>query len=190
MRNRSWHHTALLLGHKHSVKMAGLFFIPKKGIMKMKKHSRFFTVFLIAALCALVMPTSASANQEPVGVRIGFWAPPGEFAAGAPFNIRHGWVQTSDDEAIGIFDFRLEIDGVVLREDFKMFSAESGSPDTLTRMWVYNFPDGMTGSHTFTGHWYASCQYAVDNLEYPGPCATPNDKVETRTRTMTINFVP
>lgn len=155
----------------------------------MKKQPLFLSVLLVAALLVLAMPADASARRERVGERINLFYSSMDFPAGAPFHIYHGWVQTSDDEAIGSFDLKLEIDGVVRGEDFKMFTAVSGNPDTLRRLWVYNFPDGMTGQHTFTGHWYAPCQYAVDWLGFSGPCATPNQKVETSTRTLVVNFV-
>ena len=156
----------------------------------MKKFSLFITVLSIVVLLTLAIPYSALADQEPDGESISLFFPPSEFTAGAPFNIQHGWTLTSNGEALGIFAFKLEVDGVLLREDFKMLSAESGDPDTLRKKWVYNFPDGMTGTHTFTGHWYAPCWYAIDFLEYPGPCETPNAKFETNSLTATINFVP
>jgi hypothetical protein len=157
--------------------------------MKMKKLSLLVTILVIATLL-IVTPVFAD-RDAPVGDRIGlFFSDSMEFTAGAPFHIRHGWIQSSEDDAIGIFDFALEVDEVFQREDFKMFSAISGDPDLLNRFWVYNFPNGMTGIHTFTGHWFAPCQYAVDELGYPGPCATPNEKVETRTSTLTITFGP
>ncbi|MGE5124443.1 MAG: hypothetical protein ACM3H7_07985 [Acidobacteriaceae bacterium] len=154
----------------------------------MKKQPVFTSVFLILALLSLAIPSPVSAHNEPVGDRISLYYPQVDFPAGTPFHIFHGWVQTSDDEAIGIFDFTLEVDGDLRSEDFKQFSAESGEPDLLRRLWVYNFPEGMTGMHTFTGHWYAPCQYAVDWLGYPGPCATANEKVETNSRTTIVNF--
>jgi len=157
----------------------------------MKKHPVFVSVFLIIAILIMAIPSAASARSELAGDRIGvFYDGSTEFPEGIPFHIWHGWVQTSDGDAIGIFDFALEIDGTIKGEDFKMFSADAGNPDTLWRLWAYNFTDGMYGVHTFTGHWYAPCQYAVDWLNYPGPCATPNQKVETSTRTLVVNFVP
>ena len=156
----------------------------------MKKHILLITVLVIMALLAMATPAFADRNV-PVGDRIGlFFGSSMEFTSGAPFHIRHGWIQSSEDGAIGVFDFALEVDGTLQREDFKMFSAVSGNPDLLSRIWVYNFPNGMTGIHTFTGHWFAPCQYAVDFLNYPGPCATPNQKVETSTRSLTVTFVP
>lgn len=156
----------------------------------MKKQSLFVTVLVLVALLVIVTPVAADA-RDPVGGRINlFLGPTQEFPAGEPFYIQHGWVQPPTDGAIGLFDFRLDVDGVFVQEDFKKFSAVSGDPNMLWRLWLYNFPEGLTGTHTFTGHWYAPCQYAVNNLLYPGPCATPNAKVETGTLTVTVTFVP
>jgi hypothetical protein len=155
----------------------------------MKKAMLLVIVPLMAALLAIAVPAAAG-QQQPVGERIRVRDGSIVFPAGAPFHIMHGWVQSSEDGAIGVFDFALEVDGVLRREDIKMFSAVSGNPDTLWRLWVHNFPAGMTGMHTFTGHWFAPCQYAVENLGYPGACSTPNAKVETATRTLTATFLP
>ncbi len=156
----------------------------------MKKHALFVTVIFIGALLSLTIPARATAQNETIGERIVVYNGQIDFPAGIPFHIWHGWVQESDDGAIGVFDFKLEIDRFFYNEDFKLFSASSADPDILWRKWVFNFPDGMTGRHTFTGHWYAPCRYAVDELGFPGPCATPNEKVETNTRTLVITFVP
>jgi len=156
----------------------------------MKKISLVVTVFLVVALLAMTYPAAVTAAGGPVGEKIRVRDASIEFAAGAPFYIQHGWIQTSEDGAIGIFDFQLKVDGFLVREDYKSFSAQSGDPDILTRLWGFSFPSGMSGTHTFTGHWFAPCGYAVDWLGYPGPCATPNEKVETSTRTLVVTFVP
>ena len=154
----------------------------------MKKQSLLITILIIVAILMLANPVAAA--KGPVGERINLYFGSTEFPAGAAFYIQHGWVQPSTDEAIGVFDFKLEVDGVLLQEDFKMFSAVSGDADMLWRLWLYNSPDGMTGEHTFTGHWFAPCQYAVNELGYTGPCAAPNAKVETALRTVVVTFVP
>jgi len=153
----------------------------------MKKLSLFINVLLIVVLLFLAVPGAASAQAEPVGNKIrvrNAWI---TYPENAPFYIAHGWIENSDEAAIGIFDFELEVDGVLVREDFKQFSAEPGDPDLLTRLWVFAFPEGMTGTHTFTGHWHAPCQYAFN---YPGTCLSPNEKVENNTQTLTITFLP
>ena len=156
----------------------------------MKTKPLFLTIILGLALLASAAPAIA-APREPVGERISvFFGGEREFPAGVPFYIKHGWSQYSDDNAIGVFGFELEVDGDLRKEDFKLFSAESGDPDTLNRVWVFNFPEGMTGTHTFTGHWFAPCQYAVDQLGFSGPCASPNARVENSTKTLTVTFGP
>jgi len=148
-----------------------------------------YVVAILALTLGIASPVSADSKTltgDKIRVRDGSIT----FPLNTPFYISHGWIQPSTDDAIGVFDFKLEVDGSLNGESFKMFSAESGDPDNLSRIWVYNFPNGMTGMHTFTGHWFAPCQYAVDYLGYGGSCATPNEKVETSTRTLTITFVP
>ncbi len=154
------------------------------------KKTLFVSIFLIVTLLAITIPAAAD-RQTPVGDQIRVRNASIEFSADTPFNIRHGWMQPDTDDAIGIFDFTLDVDGAAQPETFKWFYPESGDPEILYRIWVFNFPEGMApGTHTFTGHWFAPCQYAVDNLSYPGPCELPNAKVETSTRTLTITFVP
>ena len=156
----------------------------------MNKISSFVYVILMVALLAFVTPAAAG-QDAPVGEKIRVREAAIEFQAGAAFHILHGWIQPSTDDAIGIFSFTLDMDGNPLNPDTKWFYSESGDPDLLTRLWVFNFPQGMpAGTHTFTGHWFAPCQYAMDWLDYPGPCATPNARVETATRNLIITFVP
>ena len=86
-------------------------------------------------------------------------------------------------------DFELEVDGVLDDEDFRERIVEKDeSPPTKTLTWVHNFPDGMTGTHTFIGHWFAPCQVAVDQGWYPGPCGSPAKKVEAGTVMHTVTF--
>ena len=154
----------------------------------MKKIHKLMIILVIMIILTIATPALASETSVPIGERINLYLGTPTFAAGESFHIRHGWIQTSEDGAIGIFDFRLEVDGVYVSNFFRDFSAISGEPDTLRRIWVYNFPQGMTGTHTFTGHWFAPCQYAVDNLGYEGICTTPNQKVETNTKTLVVEF--
>ncbi len=85
----------------------------------MKKITLIVTVFLVVALLAVTYPAVVTAAGGPVGEKIRVRDASIEFPAGAPFYIQHGWIQTSEDGAIGIFDFQLEVDGVLVREDFK-----------------------------------------------------------------------
>jgi hypothetical protein len=146
-------------------------------------------VAMVLSVSTVVFVTPVAADSKvTVGERLRIREEWMTFSIDTPFHIVHGWNMTSDDDAIGVYDFELEVDGVPRKEDFKDFGAESGDPDTLYRNWVFNFPDGMTGEHTFTGHWFAPCQAAVDFSDYPGPCPQPNESVETYTATLTVLF--
>jgi hypothetical protein len=136
-----------------------------------------------------------AADTQPVGDRInvllGF---PASYPANTPFHIRHGWGLLPHVEA-GIFSFELDVDGVPREEDFVLRFAVppglTGLPNViLVRTWVHNFAAGMTGTHTFTGHWIAPCDQADDVGEYTGPCRTPNEPVEAITRSLTVTFTP
>lgn len=66
--------------------------------------------------------------------------------------------------------------------DFKQITS-SGHGDHAV-LWTFNFPDGMTGTHYFTGTWYAPCGYIY------GPCDGPtNTVIETFTVTVQVTFV-
>jgi hypothetical protein len=149
-------------------------------------------VLLLVVIVLLVMAVPVSAKPKtPVGDRINLWGGgPGTFPAGEPFHIKHGWLLILPDEApVGIWDFQLEVDGVYLTEDFITRQIVGHKPTLVEKYIVYNFADGMTGTHTFIGHWYGRCQDAVDAGLYPGPCTSPNQVVEYGTHTATVEFV-
>lgn len=149
-----------------------------------------FSMLLVLSLLAVATP-AAAAQKVRVGTRFNLvGGTPTAFTAAAPFHIAHGWLEPSDVDAIGIFEFQLEVDNVVQTADFVERSAESGTPDQLSRVWVFNFPSGMTGTHTFTGRWLGPCQTLVDQGLFTGHCSTPNKKVEAFSRTLTVTFGP
>jgi hypothetical protein len=102
----------------------------------------------------------------------------------------HGWWNPTNIPGVGLFKFSLDVDEVPVGVDFIERSAISGDPDELLWVWVYNFPNGMTGSHSFTGHWTGPCQGLVDMGVIEGPCEKTNAIIESSTRTITVDFVP
>ena len=104
------------------------------------------------------------------------------FPANTPFNIRNGWAIGPTTEAVGHFSFALDLDGTRLAEDFVLKTADAAIPDIVLQSWVFNFPDGLTGTHVFTGHFFAPCYSA------PGPCDNPNEVIEAATVTKTVIF--
>jgi hypothetical protein len=60
----------------------------------------------------------------------------------------------------------------------------------LFRPYVFNFPDGMTGTHVFGSTFLGPCQGLVDDGFITGPCAHPKDLTSTGTINATITFSP
>lgn len=118
---------------------------------------------LALALMTVVGPTSA-ATRAPTGDRIDVMAGDTEYPAGTPFFVRHGVASDpSLDRSIGRSRFVLEVDGVPQAPAYQEWSRTDG---LLVHAWVFNFPAGMTGVHTLTGHWLAACGVASAYL----PC--------------------
>ena len=149
------------------------------------------TITILWVLAILTMMFSfAASNKVRMGDRLNVFVPATEFPAGITFHIAHGWINPSNVMGIGLFKFSLEVDGNPVEKDFIERSATSGDPDLLTWIWVYNFPEGMTGIHIFTGHWTGPCQGLVDLGVIEGPCVKPNEIMESNTRTSTVTFIP
>lgn len=150
------------------------------------------SIFIIVGLLGMATPASA-AQKVRVGTHISLLTGPTTFTAGAPFHFVHGWGTDASVDGIGIYDFEFEVDGTLREEDFVERSVMSGNPDLLFRLWVYNFPNGMTGTHTFTGHWFGPCQALADGGFYAGACTNSTARVEANNispRTLTVTFGP
>lgn len=147
-------------------------------------------------LLALVASPALAGGRIRVGDRISlFGGSPQEFPQGQPFYIAHGHVISPQErivppDPIGRFSFGLDVDGIRQRADFveRTVSEEEAGPPAFTLIWVFNFPDGMTGPHLLAGHWYAPCGYAVSNGLYGGSCSNPAAVVEFSTRSVEVIF--
>ena len=148
--------------------------IVRKENSQMKK-----TVVILLVLILIVFVTPVAAKKDVrVGDQIHIWTGPDVFTAGEPFYIEHGWsfVSSVDHSVeIGLFNFELEVDGIPVDVDFVEHKVIKGDPNTLRNLWIFNFPDGMTGKHTFTGLHSAPCKSAVQAGYYEGPCANPTE---------------
>jgi hypothetical protein len=139
---------------------------------------------LIALLLAVTVPVAA-AVREPVGDQINIYTSGDQtFPAGQPFHISHGWLEDMKENPVplGLLDFVLEVDSVVVEEDFRITTHEG--PGVVRIKWVHNFPEGMTGAHTFSGHWYAPCS------AYGEDCVKRNEILEVWTTTVEVEFLP
>ena len=110
----------------------------------------------VGALSIVLLLTSAggavAASKERVGDRISLlFEPPTTFPAETAFHIWHGFIFEDFDHGYGRYAFRLEVDGVERAPDF--FEVDAFDRGTISKVWVFNFPDGLTGTHTFDAHW-------------------------------------
>jgi hypothetical protein len=153
----------------------------------------------LTVLSVLLLATPAAAKTaEPVGAQINILlGTPTTYPAGAPFHIIHATISgfVLPPRGTGKDGFALEVDGVPRAPDFILRDAippsETGLPYPGVRTgFLFNFPDGMTGTHTFTGHWYAPCATAVALDGYTDPCRTPSEQVEYLTRSLAVIFTP
>jgi len=118
----------------------------------------------VAALSIVLLLTSTggalAATKERVGDRISLFVPPATFAAGTAFHIWHGFVFEDFDHGYGRYEFSLDVDGVERAADFTEVSVFDRG--TVSKVWVFNFPAGLTGTHTFDGHWITP--YSEDDI--------------------------
>jgi hypothetical protein len=136
--------------------------------------------FLVAAA---VVPVAA-ASKQPTGNRINLFAGDQSYPASTAFHIRDGWLflDPTTIDAVGKYTFTLDVDGTPRSPDFK--TSETGSDGSLLKLWWFNFPAGMTGSHTFVGHFLGPC-----GSSYPCNGKPPNSVVEQQRLTVTVTFV-
>jgi hypothetical protein len=109
----------------------------------------------VASLTIVLLLTSAggavAASKERVGDRISLFTPPATYPAATAFHIWHGFVFEEADRGLGRYAFVLDVDGVERAADF--FEVTLLDRRLVSKVWVFNFPNGLTGVHTFDGHW-------------------------------------
>ena len=148
---------------------------------------------------AVVVRGAGPEAERPteVGARIGiFGGTTQSFPAGQPFHFSHGFTtKPSTDGSLGLWRFTLTLDGVEVKPSF----IDIGQIDDpvfghlLHRVYVFNFPDGLTGTHTFGGSFSGPCDQMVAQGFTTGvQCATPNQVVmaDGFPVTTTVTFTP
>ena len=137
---------------------------------------------------------SKSPNEVflPMAVRFGttgerlniFFSGTQYYPPGSPFHIAHGWMEDPTDEHFECFTFELQVDGVYRGENFIEVSPYEAEPAFQIRNFIFNFPAGMSGVHTFAGHWLGPCSAFYED------CTDPDEIVENRTSVVQVTFVP
>lgn len=131
------------------------------------------------------VPAAAVPNQA-IGERVNLLLGDQDFPASTPFHIDHGFGHEAGDTAIGLSDFMLDMDGTDLTPDFIERGSLGGDGLSFYQLWFYNFPDGLTGSHVFTRHYFEAC----NNDEVPCDGNRINTPVESFTVSTTVTFTP
>jgi len=130
-------------------------------------------------------PSMAAPKDQPVGDRVDLRAGDQDFPASTPFHIDHGFVFTIGDKTIGLTSFVLDMDGTPLTADF-IRRAPVGDGFTVSELWYYNFPAGLTGDHEFTRHYFLAC----NNDSVPCHGNRINTPVEVLTESAVVTFTP
>jgi hypothetical protein len=109
----------------------------------------------VASFTIVLLLTSAggalAVSKVRVGDRISLFTPPTTYPAATAFHIWHGFVFEDSDRSRGRYAFVLDVDGVERAADF--FEVTTVDRRLISKVWVFNFPNGLTGVHTFEGHW-------------------------------------
>jgi hypothetical protein len=130
-------------------------------------------------------PSMAAPRFQIVGERLDLRLGDQTFPASTPFHIDHGDVFASGTRTIGLVNFVLDMDGTTLTADFIQWSYVDDG-DTVSELWYYNFPAGLTGVHVFTRHYFVAC----DNIDVPCDGNRINTPVEDFTASATVTFSP
>jgi hypothetical protein len=74
--------------------------------------------------------------------------------ADEPFNVAHGWGAFTRKELVDpTLRFELSVDGIQKHGAID-FNFDPDAAGLLLKTYVFNFPQGMSGTHSFTGCWY------------------------------------
>lgn len=152
-----------------------------------------FAAALVA--CALMFTAGASAGGYKT---VGYGLPlsgVSAFPAGEPFHIAHGFVNAPsflEHQSLGEYQVQVTVDGVEVTPSFRTTrTTKDPTYGTLvTTDYVFNFPDGMTGTHVFGTTYLGPCQGLVDAGYVTGPCDHQNDLTSFGPFFATVTFVP
>ena len=135
---------------------------------------------MVVLLIGVAVPAFAA---KTVGTRLSLFGGDAP-AAGEPFYVSHGF---GDGDLTNGFDFApwdfvLYVDGVAVKGNGVL---SAPFEDGRGFFKVYNFPAGMTGVHTFEGHWYQACRAADSECD---PGTPPGAMYESLVLRRTVDF--
>jgi hypothetical protein len=159
----------------------------------MKKTTVFLLVITLMALTLI----AASSPKERVGDRFFFPLGSGKlfYEASKPFHIAHGWREEigKSGKTTARGGLRLFIDGDEVTEDFiENFRLEEGETVYIQKWFVFNYPEGMTGTHTFDFYYSNVCSFWLDPPPPHDPvvtyCESPNEILEFLLKSYKVKF--
>jgi len=136
-----------------------------------------------AVLLMLVAPVAATSRQ-PTGPRVNLFLGNQSFPASTAFHIYDGFALLGTEPAIGKYSVTLTVDGSPRAFDFK--TSQELADGSLIKLWYFNFPAGMTGTHTFVSHFLVPCSASGSFTPCNG--LSPNTVVEAFALTATVTF--
>jgi len=133
-----------------------------------------------------VTPAMAAPRFQVVGDRLDLRDGDQSFPASLPFHINHGFVFAAGDRTIGLASFVLDLDGTPLAASYTRWDHVGSDGLTVTEQWFYNLPNGLTGTHEFTRHYFNAC----DDVAVACDGERINTPVETLTASAVVTFTP
>jgi hypothetical protein len=161
--------------------------ILKKGENLMKK--KLFVVSVLVLALMLAFSTSVALAGKPnkaVGERFFVYDGSQVFAAGEAFHIEHGLffgyeIGEPIGNSFGLNYMTLEIDGVQQKPDYRNIDFDLSYKEDgwrlVTKTYLFNFSEGMKGTHTFTRRYFLTCESISEQL-MPLDCDYPAQMIE------------
>lgn len=147
----------------------------------MKRRSILGSSLLLLLVAAA---PAAAAGRSPVGENLSLFPGDQSWPASTAFHVRGGFALEGGNgqQANGKYEYRLEMDGADVAPTLRVTEQIGGS---LAKRWYMEFAGGLTGVHTFVGHYYAPCG---TNEFVPCGSLRPNTPVEILAVPATITF--
>ena len=139
---------------------------------------------ILQIVISILIITSVAAGSPRVRVGDQLFLPQGEgkfyYYENFPFHLAHGW-RSEIGEPKNLTTrggVRLEIDDFETPHDFIEYSMiVEEDTEYLVKYFVFNFPAGMTGVHSFEMFYSNICDFWLDE-EYVNECDNPNEILE------------
>lgn len=113
------------------------------------------------------------------------------FEENTPFHMAHGWAGAINFYPTNIVmrvQVRLVVDGVEIEEDFvEHYLVDFGDYKSLFKMYVFNFPEGMSGTHVFDIYYTETCEL-WEYYGYVPECEKKSELMEIQLKSWEVVF--